>query len=223
MVLPARPGRRAPAGGRLPVRADARERRPLDGLRGRVRLDRGAGRRRLRPPADRHLAAVAAAPGAARPRVLGRAAWPTAPAGRGWPASPRRSAAPRTSSTGRRSGPSFDRLADLFAQVGRGDHAGPDGRRRPRSACCPATCTTPTPRRPHYREPLTSQGLPADLLPAAQLRARLHEGRPSASRGTGLTERSVRFVLGPGVQGPAHDGWSGTACAVPSSATRSRP
>ena len=123
------------------------ERRPLDGLRGRVRLDRGAARRRLRPPADRHLAAVAAAPGAARPRVLGRAPRRRRRAAAGSPASPRRCAAPRTSSTGRRSGPSFDRLAELFAQVGAGTTPARTARRRPRSACCPATCTTPTPRR----------------------------------------------------------------------------
>ena len=72
--------------------------------RGRVRLDRGATRRRLRAPADRHLAALAAAAGVPRHRGLERAAVRRAPR-RGWsPRSPRRSAGQAISSTGRRSG-----------------------------------------------------------------------------------------------------------------------
>ena len=94
----------AAAGDRLPLRADPGQRRPQHAQRGRVRLDRGAARRRLRPPADRHLAALAAAPRVPRPRGLERAALrraPRPPAGR-----LRREAAPRQriSSTGRRSG-----------------------------------------------------------------------------------------------------------------------
>ncbi len=77
----------------------------------------------------------------------GTRCWPTAPAARGWSRAGRRSCGgPPTSSTGRRSGESFDRLAELFRCVGRGEHAGSAGSRPARSACCPATCTTRTRR-----------------------------------------------------------------------------
>ena len=150
------------------------DRRPQHGVRGRVRLDRGAGRRRLRPPADRHVAAVAAAAGAARPRVVERGAGRRAARGRGWPAGPRSCAGPPTSSTGRRSAQSFDRLAELFAQ------RRPRRPRRPRTASRAGYDLRAVRRRPpRLRRPgalsattLPVAGLPADLLAAAQLRAR---------------------------------------------------
>ena len=65
--------RRDPAGGdRLALRAGAGGRAPGDGRRRRVGLDRGAGRRRLRPPAAGHLAAVRPGPGHPRPGGLER-------------------------------------------------------------------------------------------------------------------------------------------------------
>ena len=62
-----------PAGGdRLALRAGAGGRPPGDGRRRRVGLDRGAGQRRLRPPAAGHLAAVRPGPGHPRPGGLER-------------------------------------------------------------------------------------------------------------------------------------------------------
>ena len=151
VVLPPRPRRRPAARHRLAVRPDARRRRPVDGVGRRVPLDRGAGRGRLRPPAGRHLAAVAAGPRAARHRVVERGARRRARAGRGWRAGPRSCAGPPTSSTGRRSGSPSTGWPSCSRCVGRGEHAGSGSSRRRRSACSPATSTTPTPRGPTTR------------------------------------------------------------------------
>ena len=116
---------------------------------------------------------------------------------------------------------SFDRLADLIAQVGRGDHAG-------RTARAPATICVLSgdvhhayAAQAHFREPLTSKVYQLTCSP-------LHNYVPVFMKiafrisWNRLTERSVRFVLGRVSKVPPHDGWSGTACAAPSSATRSR-
>ena len=148
LVVPARPGRRAAARDRLAAAggcSTSGDRSMI--VRRRVRLDRGAARRRLRPPADRHVAALAAAPRAARRRVLERGArdgHARRAAGR-----LRREAAPRR-------GPrALGRLPGLLRPARRPVRAGRSRRPRaartagrlPRSACCPATCTTPTWRR----------------------------------------------------------------------------
>ena len=150
VVLPARPGRRAAAGGRLPLRADARQRRPLDGLRRRVRAGS-----RSRSPATTTTCWSAPRCRGCSPRALhDLESWDEragAPATRGRALARlgekvRRGRRPRA--LGGVPGSPSTGSPTLFAQVGRGDHAGA-GRhgRRPRSACCPATSTTPTPRR----------------------------------------------------------------------------
>ena len=80
----------------------------------------GAARRRLRPPADRHLAAVAARARAARPRVLERGG------GRGRAGRPGRRLAerlrrPPTWSTGPAFRGSFDAMVQLVRDVGSGE------------------------------------------------------------------------------------------------------
>ena len=76
---------------------------PLDPRRRRDGLARRADARRLRPPADRHLAAVPAGAGAAPRRGVQRGARRRAPGASGRRGSARRPARPPTSSTGRRS------------------------------------------------------------------------------------------------------------------------
>ena len=89
-------------------------------------LDRGAGRgRRLRPPGRRHIPAVAA------PRALHdiesgtRRISAGSPRPAAWRGSASGCGGRSTSSTGRRSASSFDRLTRLFARIGRGDHGEP--------------------------------------------------------------------------------------------------
>ena len=73
LELPPRPRPHAPGDDRLARRARARRGQPLDARRRGVGLGRGARVRRLRPPADRDLAAVAAVTGDAPPRGVERA------------------------------------------------------------------------------------------------------------------------------------------------------
>ena len=61
VVLPPRPRRRTPAGDRLTLRPDARAGDRSMVSDAEFALDRATGRGRLRPPAGRHVAAVAAA------------------------------------------------------------------------------------------------------------------------------------------------------------------
>ena len=86
-------------------------------------LGRVAGRRHLRPPARRHVPAVAAHPGPARPRGVGRGPVRRVAPAAGRPL--RRVAAPRgrPRALGRRSALSFERLAALLAWVAGGDDA----------------------------------------------------------------------------------------------------
>ena len=82
-----------PRRGRHERRGDGLARRPgagggpaLDGRRGRVEVDHRARHRRLRPPADRHVAAVPARPRRCTTWRHGARPWPAAPgAGRGAP------------------------------------------------------------------------------------------------------------------------------------------
>jgi hypothetical protein len=90
---------------------------------------------------------------------------------------------------------SFDRLADLFAQVGRGDHAGPDG--RPPATICVLSGDVhhAYAAQAHYAEPLESKVYQLTCSP-------LHNYVPGFMKVTfriswnRLTERAVRFVLG---------------------------
>ena len=160
-------------------------------------------------------------PGPCTTSSPGTRCWPTGRAARGWRgwAEKLRRAADLEHWAAFRQ--SFDRLAELFRCVGRGDHAGPAGAARRRSACSPATSTTPTPPG-RSSAPTCSRRLPADLLAGAQLRARRDEG--------GLPDR-----LEPGGRGvhpvPARPAWPGCrsrSCPGRSwpgrtTATRSRP
>ena len=114
----------------------------------RVRVGRGAGRGRVRPPAGRHLAAVAARARPARHRGLERDPRRRQARDRGWHGSRRSSAGPPTSSTGRPSAsPSTGSRSSSPASAAATTPA-PAASRRRRCACSPATCTTRTPRRP---------------------------------------------------------------------------
>ena len=132
---------------RLALRPDARRRATADG---RPTTSSPGSRqqveRRLRPPARRHVAAVAAAPRAARPRVLERARSPTGRAGRGWPAGREDAAGRRPGALGGVPASPSTGSAELFARSAAASRGPAAGRRR-RSACCPATSTTPTPPR----------------------------------------------------------------------------
>ena len=148
-------GRRAAAGDRLPLRADPRQRRPLDGVR---RPSSPGSRSRLAGDYDHLLI------GTSLPWLLPRAlhdleSWDErlAAGARGraaGPASPRRCAAAADLEHWAAFRASFDRLADLFAQVGRGDHAGPDG--RPPATICVLSGDVhhAYAAQAHYREPL---------------------------------------------------------------------
>jgi hypothetical protein len=90
---------------------------------------------------------------------------------------------------------SFDRLSDLFVQVGRGDHAGPGG--TPPATICVLSGDVhhAYAAQAHYRERLTSKVYQLTCSP-------LHNYVPGFMKVTfriswnRLTERTVRFVLG---------------------------
>jgi PhoD-like phosphatase len=89
---------------------------------------------------------------------------------------------------------SFDRLADLFAQVGRGDHAG-EGGRAPATICVlSGDVHHAYAAQAHYRAPLTSKVYQLTCSP-------LHNYVPGFMKVTfriswsRLAERSVRFLL----------------------------
>ena len=90
---------------------------------------------------------------------------------------------------------SFDRLAELFAQVGRGDHAGADGRAPATICVLSGDVHHAYAAQAHYREPLTSKIYQLTCSP-------LHNYVPGFMKVTfriswnRLTERSVRFLLG---------------------------
>ena len=140
---------------------------------GRTRSSTGSSASRragVRPPAGRHLAALAAPPGAARHRVVERGAVPTGRAGRRWRASARSCAGPPTSSTGRRSGSPSTGWPSCSAARSR----------RPRGVRPPSTRdglravrrrAPPVRRRGELAGRRWQRGLPADLLAGAQLRA----------------------------------------------------
>ena len=96
--------------------------------------------------------------------------------GPGWPGWPRSSGGPPTSSTGPRSAsPSTGSQTSSPVSAAASTPARTVGRPR-RSACSPATSTTPT-RAGRTTTPVRAlEGLPADLLAGAQLRARRDEG-----------------------------------------------
>jgi hypothetical protein len=90
---------------------------------------------------------------------------------------------------------SFDRLSDLFVQVGRGDHAGQGG--TPPATICVLSGDVhhAYAAQAHYREPLTSKVYQLTCSP-------LHNYVPGFMKVTfriswnRLTERTVRFMLG---------------------------
>ena len=108
--------------------------------------------RRLRAPADRHLAALAAAARVPRHRGLERAAVRRPPRSRWSPGRPRRLRRAADFEHWAAFRESFERLAALIGDVGRGEYTADPrrARRRPPSACCPATSTTPTSPGPEY-------------------------------------------------------------------------
>ena len=117
------------------------------------------------------------------------------PRARGWRAGRRSCGGRRISSTGRRSGESFDRLAELVRDVGRGRPRAATAPPPARSACSPATCTTPTSRGarlpaatgpPVYQ--LTCSPVHNYVPPAMKVAFRVGWSRAA--------ERSVRTLIG---------------------------
>ena len=174
LVLPPRLRAGPAADDRLAVRAHPRRRRAQHGQRGRVRLDRPS---RSRASYDHLLIGTSLPwllrPRTARPRGVGRGAVPTARAARGWPASASGCAAPAdlehwaafrqvVRAAGRR----------CIAAVGR---ARPDA---PATICVlSGDVHHAYVAEAHFAAAGALEGLPADLLAAAQLRPVVHEDR----------------------------------------------
>ena len=159
-----------------------------------VRLDQRAGRRRVRPPADRDVDAVAAAPGPARPRGLERGAGRRRRAGKRIAGGPRSCAGPPTWSTGRRSAAPSTRWPADRARSGE-----PAAAARP-----PATiCVLSGDVHHAYVAQATSTeqcrlaGLPADLLAVSQLRADRDEAWSSGWPGAGPPSGATRVCSAP--------------------------
>ena len=139
-LLP-RPRPHAPGGDRLARRPGARGGQALDARRRGVGLDRRARHGRLRPPARRHLAALAARAAACTTSRRGARPWPAAPGASALaPLGERLRQAGRPRALGRLPGVV---RAPRRAACARWPPASA-APRRPRSWCCPATCTTPT-------------------------------------------------------------------------------
>ena len=191
--LLARPRPHAARRDRLARRPRPRARPPRDDRRGRVALDRGAGRRRLRPPAAGELGAVPAEPRSARPRGEDRRARRR----HARPARRRvRRAVPhgrRASITGRRSSVSLPPLVDSCwptsppASAGDAPELDRDARR--------ATSTTATwsrPASPRGRERRARSSRPSrsayrkDLAPSEMKAMRLGNSRTGALIGRAL-------------------------------------
>ena len=148
----------------------------LDARPGRVGVVRGARAGRLRPPADRNVAAVAARAGAALPRGLERGGLQRRLGQARRRGSARSCARPSTSSTGRRSGCRSSGSWRSCARSGARAAA-----RRRRSSRCRATCTTPTSPRSRSR-PGARCARPSTRRPA----------RRSATRSTSRERRSIK-------------------------------